>query len=119
MQCVAVLPAGIWRTFGGTTVSASLRAVPSAQVGLASGIGSTFQNVGGVIGVATATAIFASTGRNPPLASFTAGLRPALAALAGFAAAGLLAGLATGPRPPGSAGGQPQPQQPVAKKTPR
>jgi EmrB/QacA subfamily drug resistance transporter len=81
-----------------TTVSASLRAVPAPQVGLASGIGSTFQNVGGVFGVATATAVFASTGRHLTPAGFTAGLPPALAALAGLAAVGLLAGLATGPR---------------------
>jgi len=80
-----------------TTVSASLRAVPTPQVGLASGLGSTFQNVGGVFGVATATAIFASAGSYLNAADFTAGLRPALLALAGLAVTGLLAGLAISP----------------------
>ena len=72
--------------------------MPAAQVSLASGLGSTFQNVGGVFGVATATAIFASAGSYLSPADFTAGLRPALAALAALAATGLLAGLATSPR---------------------
>jgi EmrB/QacA subfamily drug resistance transporter len=96
-----------------TTVSASLRAVPAPQVGLASGLGSTFQNVGRVFGVATATAIFASAGSYLSPADFTAGLRPALLALAGLAAVGLLAGLAISPSPqPGPAAGQ----QPLAKE---
>ena len=82
-----------------TTVSASLRAVPATQVGLASGLGSTFQNVGGVFGVATATAIFASAGSYLSRADFVAGLRPALLALAGLAVIGLLAGVAISPRP--------------------
>src|SRR5262249_60371774 len=64
-----------------TTVSASLRAVPAPQVGLASGLGSTFQNVGGVFGVATATAVFASAGSYLSPADFTARLPPALLAL--------------------------------------
>ena len=90
-----------------TTVSASLRAVPAPQVGLASGLGSTFQNVGGVFGVATATAVFASAGSYLSPADFTAGLRPALLALAGLATAGFLAGLAISRRPqPGPAAGQ-------------
>ena len=92
-----------------TTVSASLRAVPARQVGLASGLGSTFQNVGGVFGVATATAIFASAGSYLTPADFTAGLRPALLALAGLATAGFLAGLAISPRAqPGPAATQPR-----------
>jgi len=92
-----------------TTVSASLRAVPAPQVGLASGLGSTFQNVGGVFGVASVTAIFASAGGYLTPADFTAGLRPALLALAGLAAVGLLAGFAVSPRPqPGPAANQPR-----------
>jgi len=81
-------------------------AVPAPQVGLASGIGSTFQNVGGVFGVATATAIFATAGSYLSPADFTAGLRPTLLALAGLGAAGLLAGLTIRPGPqPGPAAG--------------
>jgi MFS family permease len=90
-----------------TTVSASLRAVPARQVGLASGLGSTFQNVGGVFGIATATAVFASAGGYLSPADFTAGLRPALLALAGIATGGFLAGLAISrPRRAGSAAAQ-------------
>jgi len=32
--------------------------VPAAQVSLASGVGSTFQNIAGMFGVAIATAVF-------------------------------------------------------------
>ena len=76
------------------TVAASLRAVPAHQLGLASGIGSTFQNVGGVFGVATATAVFASTGSYLAPSDFVTGLRPALLALSALAVIGALAGLA-------------------------
>jgi MFS family permease len=76
-------------------ISASLRAVPGHQLGLASGIGSTFQNVGGVFGIATATAVFASAGSYLTPSDFMNGLRPALLALSGLAALGALAGLGT------------------------
>jgi EmrB/QacA subfamily drug resistance transporter len=76
-------------------IAASLRAVPGPQLGLASGIGSTFQNVGGVFGVATATAVFASAGSYLTPGDFVNGLRPALLALAGLAALGALASLGT------------------------
>jgi EmrB/QacA subfamily drug resistance transporter len=76
-------------------IAASLRAVPGPQLGLASGIGSTFQNVGGVFGVATATAVFASAGSYLTPSDFVDGLRPALLALAGLAALGALTSLGT------------------------
>ena len=76
-------------------ISASLRALPGHQLGLASGIGSTFQNVGGVFGIATATAVFASAGGYLTPTDFVDGLRPALLALAGLAALGALASLGT------------------------
>ena len=75
-----------------TTVSASLRAVSTQQAGLASGIGSTLQNIGGVFGVATVTAVFAGSGSYLSPAGFIHGLRPALLALAILAALGALAG---------------------------
>ena len=77
-----------------STVSASLRAVPVPQVGLASGIGSTFRKAGGVFGVATAAAVVASADSYLSPEDLVAGLRPALLALAGLAATGLLAALA-------------------------
>src|SRR5262249_21220819 len=73
-----------------TTVSASLRAVSPQQAGLASGIGSTLQNIGGVFGVATVTAVFAGAGSYLSPAGFIHGLRPALLALAILAALGAL-----------------------------
>jgi MFS family permease len=77
-------------------VAASLRAVPAHQLGLASGIGSTFQNLGGVFGIATATAIFASAGSYGTPAAFVSGLRPALLALAAIAIAGAIVSTAVG-----------------------
>lgn len=79
-------------------VAASLRAVPAHQLGLASGIGSTFQNLGGVFGIATATAIFASAGSYGTPAAFVSGLRPALLALAAIAIAGTVVSTAIGQR---------------------
>src|SRR5262249_10356090 len=77
-----------------TTVSASLRAVVPQQAGLASGVGSTLQNIRGGFGVATATANFASSGSYLSPAGFVHGLRPALLALAILAALGAMAGRA-------------------------
>ena len=59
---------------------------------LASGVGSTLQNIGGVVGVATVTAVFAGTGSYLTPAGFVHGLRPALIALAILAALGAAAG---------------------------
>jgi EmrB/QacA subfamily drug resistance transporter len=81
-----------------TTVSASLRAVGPQQVGLASGVGSTLQNIGGVFGVATVAAVFAGAGNYLNPGDFVHGLRPAVLALAALAALGALAGYAV--RPP-------------------
>jgi hypothetical protein len=75
-----------------TTVSASLRAVGPQQAGLASGVGSTLQNIGGVVGVATVTAVFAGAGSYLTPAGFVHGLRPALIALAILAALGAASG---------------------------
>ncbi len=77
-----------------TTVSASLRAVGPEQIGLASGVGSTLQNIGGVFGIASVTAIFASAGSYLTPSNFVNGLRPALLALAVLAVLGAFAGLA-------------------------
>ena len=75
-----------------TTVSASLRAVSPQQVSLASGVGSTLQNIGGVFGVATVAAVFTGSGSYLSPGSFVHGLRPALLALAVIATLGALAG---------------------------
>jgi EmrB/QacA subfamily drug resistance transporter len=77
-----------------TTVSASLRAVGPQQLGLASGVGSTLQNIGGVFGVAIVAALFAGSGSYLSPAGFVHGLRPALLALAIIATLGAFTGLA-------------------------
>jgi EmrB/QacA subfamily drug resistance transporter len=82
-----------------TTVSASLRALGPQQVSLASGVGSTLQTIGGVFGIATVAAVFASAGSYLDPNDFVNGLRPALLALAGLAALGALAGLALRNKP--------------------
>jgi EmrB/QacA subfamily drug resistance transporter len=76
------------------TVSGSLRAVPPHQLGIASGVSATLQQLGGVFAIAAVTAIFTSTGGYQTPATFVHGLRPALLAIAAVALAGALAGLA-------------------------
>ncbi len=74
-----------------TTASASMRSVAPQHFGVASGVSSTAQQLGGVLGVSVATAIFASAGGYATPAAFVSGLRPALFALAALAALGALA----------------------------
>jgi len=76
-----------------TTASAALRAVDPRQVGIASGVSTTTQQVGGILGVAVAVAVFTTAGGYTSPATFTAGLHPALLALAGLAVLGALAAL--------------------------
>jgi len=75
--------------------SAALRSVPPQLAGLASGVSATMQQVGGVVGIAVATAVFTSSGSYASPAAFVHGLHPALLAVAGFAAVGAVVGLAT------------------------
>jgi EmrB/QacA subfamily drug resistance transporter len=75
--------------------SAALRSVPQQLAGLASGVSATMQQIGGVVGIAVATAVFTSSGSYASPASFAHGLHPALLAVAGFAAVGAVVGLAT------------------------
>lgn len=82
-----------------TTASAALRAAPPTQLGPASGISATIQQLGGVLGVATAVAVFTGLGGYRSPQTFINGLGPALIALAGLAALGALAALATRPHP--------------------
>jgi EmrB/QacA subfamily drug resistance transporter len=76
-------------------VSAALRSVPPQLVGLASGISATLQQVGGVVGIAGATAVFTTSGSYASSAAFVHGVHPALLAVAGFATLGAIVGLAT------------------------
>jgi len=91
---VLVLPlllagVGVSMSFA-TTATAALTAVAPADMGKASGANSTIQRLGGVFGIAIATAIFAANGHLGSAASFNAGFRPALLVAAAFAGLGAL-----------------------------
>ncbi len=76
------------------TPTAVLSAVAPPDMGKASGANSTFQRFGSVFGVALATAVFAANGHLGTPASFTAGLRPAMAVVAGLSFLGAVTALA-------------------------
>lgn len=65
-----------------TTSTAVLSAVAPADLGKASGANGTLQRFGSVFGVALATAVFTAHGHLGTAASFDAGFRPALVAVA-------------------------------------
>lgn len=81
-----------------TTATAALGAVAPQDLGRASGTTNTLQRFGGVFGIAVATAVFAANGHLAGAASFSAGLRPALAVAAGLSALGVLTAAAVGRR---------------------
>jgi len=79
--------------------AAILSAVAAPDMGRASAVNNTLQRFGTAFGVAVATAVFAANGNLATAASFTAGLQPALAAVAGLSVLGALSALAVGTRP--------------------
>ena len=81
-----------------TTATAAISAVAPAEIGKASGANSTIQRLGGVLGIAIATAAFNAGGHLGTAAGFYAGLRPALVVAAVFAGLGAVSALATAGR---------------------
>jgi EmrB/QacA subfamily drug resistance transporter len=81
-----------------TTPTATLGAVPPADMGTASGVQNTLQRFGSVFGVAIVTAVFSASGHLGSTAGVIAGVRPGLAASAGLSLAGAVAALAIGRR---------------------
>jgi len=77
-----------------TIPAAALNAVDPSALGKASAILNTLRQFGAVFGIATATAIFNSSGSLAGPAAVTSGYRPALAAAAGFSVIGALAATA-------------------------
>jgi len=75
------------------TMSAVMTSVPSAAIGKVSGTLNTLRQLGGVFGVAICAAAFAARGHYASPATFVAGFSPALAACAGLALLGAVAGL--------------------------
>ena len=75
------------------TQGAAMTAVPSAEIGPASGTFNTLRQLGGVFGVAIGAAVFAAHGGYSSPAAFVAGFGPAMGACAGLAVAGAVAGL--------------------------
>jgi MFS family permease len=79
-----------------TAPTAALGAVAPSDMGKASGANSTFQRFAGAFGIAIAAAVFTANGHLGTAASFAAGFRPALAAVAGLSLLGALSALAVG-----------------------
>jgi EmrB/QacA subfamily drug resistance transporter len=76
------------------TPAAVMGAVAPRDMGRASGVTNTLQRFGGVFGIAVASAVFAANGHLGTAAGFTAGFRPALAAVAGLSVLGAMSALA-------------------------
>jgi len=85
------------------TMSAVMTAVPPAAIGQASGTLNTLRQLGGVFGVAICAAVFAARGHYATPATFVAGFGPAMAACAGLALLGAVAGLIIPGRKPAPA----------------
>ena len=81
-----------------TSASAALGAVPSAEVGTASGVNNTMGRFGGAFGVAIVTAVFTAHGSLASAAGVVAGFRPALVVSAVLSLAGSAAAVAIGRR---------------------
>jgi len=73
--------------------------VPRGDIGKASGSFSMMRQLGGAFGVAILAAVFATAGGYTSAAVFSDGFAPAVAAAAGLALAGAVAGLALPSRP--------------------
>ena len=83
-----------------TVPTATLGAVPPADVGRASGVSNTMQRFGAAFGIAVVTAVFAAHGHFGSVASFTSGYRPAMVVSAVISLLGAIAAVAVGrPRP--------------------
>jgi EmrB/QacA subfamily drug resistance transporter len=74
--------------------TAVVSAVAHHDMGKASGVNSTLQRFGGAFAIAVAAAVFTANGHLGTAVSFTAGLRPALAVVAGLSVLGAIAALA-------------------------
>jgi EmrB/QacA subfamily drug resistance transporter len=81
-----------------TTPTAALGAVPPGDIGTASGVLNTLQRFGTVFGVVIVAAVFSASGHLGSATGVVAGVRPALAASAGFSLLGALSALAVGAR---------------------
>jgi MFS family permease len=78
---------------------AVIGSVPRGDIGKASGSFSMMRQLGGAFGVAILAAVFAAAGGYTSATAFSAGFAPALAAAAGLALTGAVAGLALPGRP--------------------
>jgi EmrB/QacA subfamily drug resistance transporter len=78
--------------------TAVLSAVAPRDMGKASGVNSTLQRFGAAFAIAIAAAVFSANGHLGAPASFTAGFRPALVAIAGLSILGAVSAVAIGAR---------------------
>jgi EmrB/QacA subfamily drug resistance transporter len=89
-----------------------LGSVPPEAIGKASGTNSTMRELGGVLGIAIAVAVFAGAGSYASAVEFTDGFAPAIGVAAGLSLAGAFVGLAL-PGRRGTPRARPQPMTPA------
>ena len=77
-----------------TIANAAISAVSPAQIGVASGVNSALRELGGVMGVALLSALFAGKGSYASPSAFAHGFQAVMGGAAAFSVAGLLAAAA-------------------------
>jgi EmrB/QacA subfamily drug resistance transporter len=93
--CLPLLVAGVGVSMAlPTTAAAAVSAVPPAEIGTASGVSNTLQRLGGALGIAVITSVFAGYGHLGTPVAFVAGFRPAVAVAALLSTIGAMAALA-------------------------
>jgi EmrB/QacA subfamily drug resistance transporter len=111
--CLSLLVAGVGVSMAlPTAATAAVSAVLPAEIGTASGVANTLQRVGGALGIAVVTSVFAGYGHLGASASFVSGFRPAVAVAALLSLMGAAAAL-TIPRRKSSRTGTVTPSEPA------
>jgi len=99
-----LLAAGVGVSMALPTVqTAVIGAVPPQAIGKASGTSNTLRQLGGVLGITLAIAVFSRAGRLTSPAAFTAGFTPALLTVAALSVLGVIAAVLVPARQPQSA----------------
>jgi EmrB/QacA subfamily drug resistance transporter len=80
--------------------NAVVTGVEDSSIGKAAGVNSMMRELGGVFGIAVSVAVFAAHGGDGGAQTFIEGVRPAVAAAAGFALLGAICGAAVPSRRP-------------------
>jgi hypothetical protein len=81
-----------------TSANAVVSSVTAGAVGKAAGANGMLRELGGVLGIAVAVAVFAGAGSYASASAFSDGFAAAMGVAAALSAAGAVAGLAVPPR---------------------